>query len=106
MYFDHAVCPSCKSQFDPEKIVASGGRAACPSCNAALDLKSMFGVADAFVGVGDDEGIGLTLDDALKSHPRPKSGGAPSGPGGESAPAGGGEVTALEALRRIREDRD
>ncbi len=102
MYFDHAVCPACNSQFDPEKIVASGGRASCPSCGAGLDLKSLFGVSDAFVGVGDDEGIGLTLDDAMSSHALPRGSSKPSG-GTEGAK--GGEGSALDALRLIRKDR-
>jgi len=105
MYFDHARCPSCKSQFDPEKIVATEGQAKCPSCSANLDLKALFGVADAFVGVGDDEGIGLGLDDLMKSHPRPGSGPSPAPAKGATAPKPG-EGTALDLLRKIRDDRD
>lgn len=98
MYFDHAVCPSCKTQFDPEKIATSSGRAACPGCGAGLDLKSLFGVSDAFVGVGDDEGQGLSLDDLMKAHPRPGV-----APASTEAPA---PTSALDALRQVRDDRD
>ncbi len=101
MYFDHARCPSCNTQFNPEKIVASGGKAACPSCGSALELKSLFGVADAFVGVGDDEGMGLGLDDLMKSHPQP--GTKTSAPSAAPATEGGG---ALDLLRQIRDERD
>ena len=98
MYFDHAVCPSCKTQFDPEKIATSAGRAACPGCGAGLELKSLFGVSDAFVGVGDDEGQGLSLDDLMKAHPRPG--------GASAAPEAAAPSSALDALRQIRDDRD
>ena len=101
MYFDHARCPSCNTQFNPEKIVSSGGKAACPACGAELQLKSLFGVADAFVGVGDDEGMGLGLDDLMKSHPQP--GARPSSDPADAKAEDGG---ALALLRQIQRDRD
>ena len=101
MYFDHVRCPACNAQFNPEQIDSKGGVARCPSCNTQLGVASMFGVADAFVGVGDDEGIGLTLDDAVQSQPQPGS-----RPAQEPAPAPEeGETNALALLRKIRKDR-
>jgi hypothetical protein len=106
VYFDHAVCPSCKTQFDPEKIATSGGRAACPGCGAGLELKSLFGVSDAFVGVGDDEGQGLNLDDLMKAHPRPGGSGASSVASSVASSETPAPGSALDALRQIRDDRD
>ncbi|MFK7927960.1 MAG: hypothetical protein AB8H79_07210 [Myxococcota bacterium] len=45
MYFDHAKCPSCGAQFDPESIQVSEGAARCPGCKGQLNIKSLFGVA-------------------------------------------------------------
>lgn len=64
-YFDHAECPHCGARFDPEQIGGKKGEATCPACGGDLGIKGIFGVSDSFVGLGDDEGRGLTLDDLV-----------------------------------------
>lgn len=65
MYFDHARCPSCGAQFDPESIDVSGGAAKCPGCGAQLDIKSLFGVA-AHLSEVDAPSAGI--DDLVAGH--------------------------------------
>ena len=67
-YFDTVRCGSCRAQIDPESI---GGRSgmACPRCGEQLNVTDLFGVSDAFRGVGEEEGNDLSLDE-LVSHRR------------------------------------
>ena len=47
-YFDHAKCPSCRTQFDPERVQVIRGRASCPACGAELGVTDYFGLRAAF----------------------------------------------------------
>lgn len=60
-YFDHVRCQHCNTQLDPDRLSAGMN---CPACGQALDLKSLFGVADAFTGV-DEGGADVSLDDLM-----------------------------------------
>ena len=74
MYFDHIQCPSCDSRFSPEQLGGNKGETpTCPSCGAPISMRDLFGVSDAFVGIDDDEGNGLSLDDLLPGAPAPRS---------------------------------
>ncbi len=63
-YFDTIRCHSCRTQIDPDSF---GGRTgfSCPHCGEKLDVKDLLGVADAFVGIDDDEGNDLSLEDLM-----------------------------------------
>jgi hypothetical protein len=65
MYFDHARCPSCGAQFDPEAIDVSGGVAKCPGCSAQLDVKSLFGVA---AHLSEVDAPDASIDDLVAGH--------------------------------------
>jgi hypothetical protein len=105
MYFDHVRCPACNSQFNPEKLDVQSGVARCPSCNTQIGVAGLFGVGDAFVGVGDDEGIGLTLEDAIEAQPRPGSQPVEAPTPGRDERESGGQSHALNLLDQIRKDR-
>ena len=55
MYFDHVRCPSCGASFDPERIESREGVMSCPHCKSQLQLKSLFGLADAFEEMDEEE---------------------------------------------------
>lgn len=57
-YFDHVRCPSCAAHIDPERVEVLRGVAVCPSCQTALELKSLFGLSDAFEE-DDDDNMGI-----------------------------------------------
>ncbi len=63
-YFDTIRCHACRAPIDPDQL---GGRSgmACPHCGTQLDPTDLFGLADAFVGIDEDEGNALSLDDVL-----------------------------------------
>lgn len=65
-YFDTIRCHSCRAQIDPDSI---GGRDGfnCPRCGEALNPKDLFGLSDAFVGEGEDEGNDVGLEDLMHS---------------------------------------
>ena len=65
MYFDHAKCPSCGAQFDPEAIDVSGGAAKCPGCGSQLSVKSLFGVA---AHLSEVDAPDATIDDLVAGH--------------------------------------
>jgi len=102
MYFDHVLCRACQTKLSPESIVTQQGTPSCPSCGAALDVTSFFGVGDAFVGVGDDEGLGMSLEDAIPGSPSPGGTTRPSVPRGDSSDRA--LQSALSILRDIRKN--
>lgn len=95
-YFDSIRCHSCRAQIDPDSI---GGRSgfACPSCGEKLNPGDLFGLADAFVGIDDDEGNDLSLEDLMRHDPAAD----PLQPSPQArAPQGQASQRALHAERR------
>jgi len=115
MYFDHARCPSCGAQFDPEAIDVSGGAARCPACQGQLDVKSLFGVA---AHLADAEAPEAGIDDLVAGYGSsgdswrttggydPLAGqGTTAAPSGRPAPAQGGAPSrATDLARRPSDD--
>ena len=110
-FIDHVQCSSCNHYFAPEQIVTKHTGPSCPRCGNELATTDIFGVGDAFVGVGDDEGRGMTLEDALPAlgsgapspntrRPPPSSGNLPARR--EDKREGEGTMSALEALNRLK----
>jgi hypothetical protein len=64
MPFDHARCPHCQTNIDPERLLQGTKGPLCPKCQMPLSMKDLFGVADAFAEAEDD-GNSLTLDDLV-----------------------------------------
>lgn len=65
-FFDTIRCHACRAQIDPDSI---GGRSGmkCPSCGTELNPADLFGLSDAFVGIDEDDGNDLSLED-LTNH--------------------------------------
>lgn len=89
MYFDHVRCPSCGASFDPERIESREGVMSCPHCKSQLQLKSLFGLADAFEEM--DEENPMTMNDlgfgSVSTEPPPGA-----------KPSGHPQLTALDVL--------
>ena len=108
-FIDHVSCSTCNHYFSPEQIVTKDQGPSCPKCGNELAMTDIFGVGDAFVGVGDEEGMGMTLEDALPSGEAPQDAGpahsAQSSTG--SVPAkqrshGESTVSALDVLESLK----
>lgn len=95
MYFDHARCPSCGASFNPESVQVHEGVMSCPSCKSQLQLKSLFGLADAFEEM---EGERMTIDDLVPG------GGSSNRTPPDAAPSGHPQLTALDVLKEKRRD--
>lgn len=67
-YFDSIRCHSCRAQIDPDAI---GGRSGfnCPNCGEQLNPGDLFGLKDSFVGIDEDEGNDLSLEDLMRHDP-------------------------------------
>jgi len=93
VYFDHARCPSCGVSFDPERVKVHEGVMSCPKCNSQLQLKSLFGLRDAFEEM--DEENPMTIDDLIP-------GGPSHSPPADAPPSGHPQLTALDVLKEKR----
>lgn len=90
MYFDHVRCPSCNASFDPESVTVNEGAMSCPNCKSQLQLKSLFGLRDAFEEM--DEEDRMTIDDL-------GLGTASTAPPKGAKPSGHPQLTALDVLK-------
>ena len=66
----------------------------CPKCHSQLQLKSLFGLADAFEEM---EGEQMTIDDLVPGGPSHRT---PD----NAAPSGHPQLTALDVLKEKRRD--
>ena len=94
MYFDHVRCPACGASFNPESVQVHEGVMSCPHCKSQLQLKSLFGLADAFEEM---EGEQMTIDDLVPGGPSNRT---PA----NAAPSGHPQLTALDVLKEKRRD--
>lgn len=62
MPFDHAKCPGCGANLDPERLAAGPRGPQCPRCQTPLSFVDLFGVADAFA---EEDGEQMTIDDLV-----------------------------------------
>ena len=113
-YFDHARCPSCRSQFDPERVQVIRGRASCPSCGAELGVTDYFGLRAAFVEEEEQApslndlvpGFGTAAPPPKMRQPRPARAPAPRAHASSSAlarrPSSNDDDDPLSVLDRLR----
>ena len=99
-FIDHVRCGQCSAYFHPEAIVSKRGGPSCPKCGGELNMMDMFGVNDAFVGIDDESGNDVSLDELI-----PQSTGAPSPravPESHRIPISEGAQSVLDLMKDIK----